>query len=118
MIERGGSSTSTRSGDLCANSPTPFPKNGLHIKRRSLVFIPATGRSMDSVLGHQFGRDADRSRRRRRAGAGVVDQCLQDNASGSRQVHAGLLEAVLKARGRVLITTFASNAARLETSAR
>jgi hypothetical protein len=36
---------------------------------------------------------------------------FQDNASGSEAgVHAGLLEAVLKARGRVLITTFASNA--------
>ncbi len=41
---------------------------------------------------------------------------FQDHASGSETaVHAGLLEEVLKARGRVLITTFASNAARLET---
>ncbi len=44
---------------------------------------------------------------------------FQDNASGSEAgVHAGLLEAVLKARGRVLVTTFASNAARLETIGR
>ena len=41
---------------------------------------------------------------------------FQDKASGSEAgVHAGLFEAVLKAKGRVLITTFASNAARLET---
>ena len=44
---------------------------------------------------------------------------FQDNASGSEAgVHAGLLEAVLKARGQVLVTTFASNAARLETLGR
>ena len=41
---------------------------------------------------------------------------FQDKASGSEAgVHAGLFEAVLKAKGRVLVTTFASNAARLET---
>jgi len=44
---------------------------------------------------------------------------FQDNASGSEAgVHAGLYEAVLGARGRVLVTTFASNAARLETIGR
>src|SRR5687768_13145245 len=44
---------------------------------------------------------------------------FQERASGSEAgVHAGLLEAVLSARGRVLITTFASNAARLETIGR
>jgi ribonuclease J len=44
---------------------------------------------------------------------------FQDKASGSEAgVHAGLYEAVLEARGRVLITTFASNAARLETIGR
>lgn len=41
---------------------------------------------------------------------------FQDAPSGSESsVHAGLLEQVKKARGRVLVTTFASNAARLET---
>ncbi|WP_294120253.1 ribonuclease J [Sphingomonas sp.] len=44
---------------------------------------------------------------------------FQDKASGSESgVHAGLLEAVTKAKGRVLVTTFASNAARLETIGR
>jgi len=44
---------------------------------------------------------------------------FQDAASGSEAgVHAGLLEQVLKARGRVILTTFASNAARLETIGR
>ncbi|WP_375288359.1 ribonuclease J [Sphingomonas sp.] len=37
-------------------------------------------------------------------------------ASGSEaEVHAGLLDAVAKAKGRVVVTTFASNAARLHT---
>ena len=41
---------------------------------------------------------------------------FQEQASGSEAgVHAGLLEQVSKAPGRVLITTFASNAARLKT---
>jgi ribonuclease J len=41
---------------------------------------------------------------------------FQDTASGSESgVHHGLLEQVKLARGRVLVTTFASNAARLET---
>jgi ribonuclease J len=41
---------------------------------------------------------------------------FQEQPSGSEAgVHDGLLEEVKKARGRVLITTFASNAARLET---
>lgn len=41
---------------------------------------------------------------------------FQEEASGSEAgVHAGLLEQVSKARGRVLVTTFASNAARLKT---
>jgi ribonuclease J len=44
---------------------------------------------------------------------------FQDTASGSESgVHQGLLDQVLGARGRVLITTFASNAARLETIGR
>ena len=41
---------------------------------------------------------------------------FQDKASGSEQgVHDGLLAQVQQARGRVLVTTFASNAARLQT---
>jgi len=44
---------------------------------------------------------------------------FQDSASGSEAgVHQGLLDQVLRAKGRVLITTFASNAARLETIGR
>jgi ribonuclease J len=44
---------------------------------------------------------------------------FQETASGSESsVHPGLLEQVRKARGRVLVTTFASNAARLETIGR
>ncbi len=41
---------------------------------------------------------------------------FQDSPSGSEAgCHEGLLEAVSQARGRVVITTFASNAARLDT---
>ncbi|MEO5775084.1 MAG: ribonuclease J [Sphingomicrobium sp.] len=44
---------------------------------------------------------------------------FQDAPSGSEQsVHAGLLEQATKAKGRVLVTTFASNAARLQTLGR
>ena len=41
---------------------------------------------------------------------------FQDTASGSEEgVHKGMAEQVAKAKGRVLVTTFASNAARLQT---
>ena len=41
---------------------------------------------------------------------------FQEEASGSETgVHAGLRQAVEEAKGRVLVTTFASNAARLQT---
>lgn len=44
---------------------------------------------------------------------------FQEQPSGSEEsVHPGLLEQVRKANGRVLVTTFASNAARLETIGR
>ena len=44
---------------------------------------------------------------------------FQEQASGSEMgVHDGLLGAVNAARGRVIVTTFASNAARLETIGR
>jgi len=44
---------------------------------------------------------------------------FQDQASGSEEsVHAGLLAQVAGAKGRVLVTTFASNAARLQTIGR
>ncbi len=44
---------------------------------------------------------------------------FQNTASGSESsVHAGLLDAVSAAKGRVLVTTFASNAARLQTIGR
>ena len=44
---------------------------------------------------------------------------FQDQPSGSEEsVHAGLLAQVLQAKGRVLVTTFASNAARLQTIGR
>jgi ribonuclease J len=44
---------------------------------------------------------------------------FQDAPSGSEEsVHAGLREQAAKARGRVLVTTFASNAARLQTLGR
>jgi len=44
---------------------------------------------------------------------------FQETESGSEaSVHPGLLEQVRKAKGRVLVTTFASNAARLETIGR
>ncbi|QIK79761.1 ribonuclease J [Sphingomonas piscis] len=44
---------------------------------------------------------------------------FQDAPSGSEQsVHAGLVEQARKAKGRVLVTTFASNAARLQTLGR
>src|SRR5438045_3388796 len=44
---------------------------------------------------------------------------FQDKPSGSEEsVHQGLLTQVLEAKGRVLVTTFASNAARLQTIGR
>jgi ribonuclease J len=44
---------------------------------------------------------------------------FQEQPSGSEEgVHAGLLAQVAKATGRVLVTTFASNAARLQTIGR
>jgi ribonuclease J len=44
---------------------------------------------------------------------------FQDQPSGSEEsVHSGLLAQVLQATGRVLVTTFASNAARLQTIGR
>src|SRR5918999_3525972 len=44
---------------------------------------------------------------------------FQDQASGSEEsVHEGLRTQVAKAEGRVLVTTFASNAARLQTIGR
>jgi ribonuclease J len=44
---------------------------------------------------------------------------FQEQPSGSEEsVHAGLLAQVTKASGRVLVTTFASNAARLQTIGR
>ena len=44
---------------------------------------------------------------------------FQDSASGSEAaVHEGLRSEVARARGRVLVTTFASNAARLQTIGR
>jgi len=44
---------------------------------------------------------------------------FQDKPSGSEEsVHAGLLAKVAEAKGRVLVTTFASNAARLQTIGR
>jgi ribonuclease J len=44
---------------------------------------------------------------------------FQDKPSGSEEsVHAGLLAKVSEAKGRVLVTTFASNAARLQTIGR
>ena len=44
---------------------------------------------------------------------------FQDKPSGSEEgVHAGLHDQVAKASGRVLVTTFASNAARLQTIGR
>ena len=47
------------------------------------------------------------------------DQRLPGSASGSEEsVHAGLHAQVAKAKGRVLVTTFASNAARLQTIGR
>ena len=44
---------------------------------------------------------------------------FQDSPSGSEEgVHQGMAQQVAKARGRVLVTTFASNAARLQTIGR
>jgi ribonuclease J len=44
---------------------------------------------------------------------------FQDHPSGSEEsVHSGLLTKVSEAKGRVLVTTFASNAARLQTIGR
>lgn len=49
----------------------------------------------------------------------ISTNVFQEQPSGSEEsVHAGLLSKVAEAKGRVLVTTFASNAARLQTIGR
>nr|WP_294846339.1 ribonuclease J [uncultured Sphingomonas sp.] len=73
------------------------------------------------VLGHPSSAETMRKIGDKGILALVCDSTntFQDTASGSESsVHEGLLEQVKKAKGRVLVTTFASNAARLETIGR
>ena len=70
------------------------------------------------VLGEPSSVEAaDRDRRRGRARAGLrFDQRLPGQPSGPRPASTtACSSAVAEARGRVLVTTFASNAARLQT---
>jgi ribonuclease J len=70
------------------------------------------------VLGHPSSADTLKAIGDEGVLALVCDSTntFQEQPSGSEAgVHDGLLEEVRKAKGRVLITTFASNAARLET---
>ena len=70
------------------------------------------------VLGHPSSADTLKAIGDEGVLALVCDSTntFQEQPSGSEAgVHDGLLEEVKKAKGRVLITTFASNAARLET---
>ena len=70
------------------------------------------------VLGHPSSADTLKAIGDEGVLALVCDSTntFQEQRSGSEAgVHDGLLEEVRKAKGRVLITTFASNAARLET---
>ena len=73
------------------------------------------------VLGHPSSAETMNEIGNRGVLALVCDStnAFVDAASGSESsVHEALRNEVLKARGRVLITTFASNAARLETIGR
>jgi ribonuclease J len=73
------------------------------------------------VLGEPASHDALAAVGERGIRALVCDSTnvFEEEPSGSEHsVHAGLLEAVSEARGRVLVTTFASNAARLQTLGR
>ncbi|MBA3667218.1 MAG: ribonuclease J [Sphingomonas sp.] len=73
------------------------------------------------VLGHPSSADRLRAIGDQGVLALVCDSTntFQETASGSESsVHDGLRDQVAKARGRVLVTTFASNAARLETIGR
>ena len=73
------------------------------------------------VLGEAPSPDALRAIGDRGVLALVCDSTnvFQDKPSGSEEsVHAGLLATVAEAEGRVLVTTFASNAARLQTIGR
>ncbi|HVF37517.1 MAG TPA: ribonuclease J [Sphingomicrobium sp.] len=70
------------------------------------------------VLGHSISADTLRAVGDKGVLALVCDStnAFQDEPSGSESaVHEGLLAEVSKAKGRVLVTTFASNAARLDT---
>ena len=70
------------------------------------------------VLGEPTSEEELRSVGDKRVLALVCDSTnvFQNSASGSeRSVHDGLRQIVGEARGRVLVTTFASNAARLDT---
>jgi ribonuclease J len=73
------------------------------------------------VLGEPASHDALAAVGERGIRALVCDSTnvFEEEPSGSEHsVHAGLLQAVSEARGRVLVTTFASNAARLQTLGR
>jgi ribonuclease J len=73
------------------------------------------------VLGEPASHDALAAVGERGIRALVCDSTnvFEEEPSGSEHsVHAGLLQAVTEARGRVLVTTFASNAARLQTLGR
>jgi len=73
------------------------------------------------VLGEAPSPDALRAIGDRGVLALVCDSTnvFQDKPSGSEEsVHAGLLAKVAESKGRVLVTTFASNAARLQTIGR
>jgi ribonuclease J len=91
---------------------TPFG-NIFHTGDWKIDETPVIGEGADTDVLTQIG---DRGVR-----ALVCDSTnvFQEQPSGSEEsVHEGLLAQVLQAKGRVLVTTFASNAARLQTIGR
>ena len=91
---------------------TPFG-NIFHTGDWKIDETPVIGEGADTDVLTQIG---DRGVR-----ALVCDSTnvFQDKPSGSEEsVHEGLLAQVRQAKGRVLVTTFASNAARLQTIGR
>ncbi len=124
IIERGGEiDLAPFKVRFCALSHSIPEGNGLFIETPfGNVFHTGDWKIDDTpVIGEAPSKDAMRAIGDAGVLALVCDSTnvFQNEPSGSEQgVHSGLLGQVGKAKGRVLVTTFASNAARLQTLGR